>query len=61
MKSAQQLWLEQVRSPLETLNEGVIINDERKQIVFANSKFPGNDQNERRRSSGTVDRQFVSP
>jgi PAS domain S-box-containing protein len=39
MKSAQQLWLEQVGNVLETLNQGVIINDERKQIVFANSKF----------------------
>lgn len=39
MQSAQQLWLEQVGSVLETLNQGVIINDERKQIVFANSKF----------------------
>jgi PAS domain S-box-containing protein len=39
MQSAQQLWLEQVGNVLETLNQGVIINDERKQIVFANSKF----------------------
>jgi PAS domain S-box-containing protein len=39
MNSAQQLWLEQVGSVLETLNQGVIINDERKQIVFANSMF----------------------
>jgi PAS domain S-box-containing protein len=39
MNSAQQLWLEQVGGVLETLNQGVIINDERKQIVFANSMF----------------------
>lgn len=39
MNSAQQLWLEQIGSVLETLNQGVIINDERKQIVFANSMF----------------------
>lgn len=39
MNSAQQLWLKQVGSVLETLNQGVIINDERKQIVFANSMF----------------------
>ena len=39
MKSPQQLWLEQVGNVLETLNQGVIINNERKQIVFANSKF----------------------
>lgn len=39
MKSAQQLWLEQIGSVLETLNQGVIINNERKQIVFANSMF----------------------
>jgi PAS domain S-box-containing protein len=39
MNSAQQLWLEQVGSVLETLNQGVIINDERRRIVFANSMF----------------------
>ena len=39
MNSAQQLWLEQIGSVLETLNQGVIINNERKQIVFANSMF----------------------
>ena len=39
MNSAQQLWLKQVGRVLETLNQGVIINDERKQIVFANSKY----------------------
>ena len=39
MNSAQQLWLEQIGSVLETLNQGVIINDERRQIVFANSMF----------------------
>ena len=39
MNSAQQLWLKQVGRVLETLNQGVIINDERKQIVFANSMF----------------------
>jgi nitrogen fixation/metabolism regulation signal transduction histidine kinase len=39
MNSAQQLWLEQVGNVLETLNQGVIINNERKQIVFANAKF----------------------
>ena len=39
MESAQQLWLEQVGNVLETLNQGVIINNERKEIVFADSKF----------------------
>ena len=39
MNSAQQLWLQQVGSVLETLNQGVIINNESKQIVFANSIF----------------------
>jgi PAS domain S-box-containing protein len=39
MNSAQQLWLEQIGSVLETLNQGVIINDEHRQIVFANSMF----------------------
>lgn len=39
MDSAQQVWLDQVGSVLETLNQGVIINNDRKQIVFVNSKF----------------------
>jgi PAS domain S-box-containing protein len=39
MNAAQQLWLEQVGTVLETLNQGVIINDESKRIVFANSMF----------------------
>jgi PAS domain S-box-containing protein len=39
MNSAQRLWLEQVGRVLETLNEGVIINDERRRVVFANSMF----------------------
>ena len=39
MNSDQQLWLKQVGNVLETLNQGVIINNERKQIVFANSMF----------------------
>jgi len=39
MNAAQQLWLEQVGTVLETLNQGVIINDESKRVVFANSMF----------------------
>jgi PAS domain S-box-containing protein len=39
MNADQQLWLEQVGTVLETLNQGVIINDESKRVVFANSMF----------------------
>jgi PAS domain S-box-containing protein len=37
--SAQQAWLDQVGSVLETLNQGVILNDSAKRVVFANSMF----------------------
>jgi PAS domain S-box-containing protein len=37
--STQQTWLDQVGSILETLNQGVILNDSSKHIVFANSMF----------------------
>jgi PAS domain S-box-containing protein len=37
--STQQQWLDQVGSVLETLNQGVILNDSLKRIVFANSIF----------------------
>jgi PAS domain S-box-containing protein len=37
--STQQRWLDQVGSVLETLNQGVILNDSLKRIVFANSIF----------------------
>jgi len=36
---AEQQWLDEVGAVLETLNQGVIINDERKHVVFANSMF----------------------
>lgn len=39
MKPAQQIWLEQVGGVLETLNQGVIISNEQKRVVFANSIF----------------------
>jgi PAS domain S-box-containing protein len=39
MSAAQQQWLDQVGGVLETLNQGVIINDEHKRVVFANSMF----------------------
>lgn len=39
MSATQQQWLEQVGSVLETLNQGVIINDDARRIVFANSMF----------------------
>jgi PAS domain S-box-containing protein len=37
--SIKNPWLDQVGSVLETLNQGVIISDEDKRIVFANSMF----------------------
>lgn len=39
MSSTQHQWLDQVGSVLETLNQGVIINDDLNRIVFANSIF----------------------
>jgi PAS domain S-box-containing protein len=37
--STKNRWLDQVGSVLENLNQGVIISDEDKRIVFANSMF----------------------
>jgi sigma-B regulation protein RsbU (phosphoserine phosphatase) len=37
--STQQGWLDQIASVLETLNQGVILNDGSKRVVFANSMF----------------------
>jgi sigma-B regulation protein RsbU (phosphoserine phosphatase) len=39
VSTAQEQWLQQVGSVLETLNQGVIISDDETQIVFANSMF----------------------
>src|SRR5262249_51850755 len=39
MTSSQQEWLSQVIHVLETLNQGVIINDSQRRVVFANSTF----------------------
>ena len=39
MEAKQREWLEQVGSVLETLNQGVIINDELRRVVYANSTF----------------------
>ena len=39
MSSTEQEWLDQVTGVLETLNQGVIINDEHRRVVFANSMF----------------------
>jgi PAS domain S-box-containing protein len=39
MSSTQNQWLNYVGSVLETLNQGVIISDEDRHIVFANSMF----------------------
>jgi sigma-B regulation protein RsbU (phosphoserine phosphatase) len=37
--SLHEGWLEQVASVLETLNQGVILNDSEKRVAFANSMF----------------------
>jgi PAS domain S-box-containing protein len=37
--SRQKRWLDQVGSVLESLNQGVIISDEDRRIIFANSMF----------------------
>jgi len=37
--STQNQWLSQVGSVLETLNQGVIISDDERRIIFANSMF----------------------
>jgi PAS domain S-box-containing protein len=39
VETRQREWLEQVGSVLETLNQGVIINDELRRVVYANSTF----------------------
>jgi len=39
VETAQRQWLDQVGGVLETLNHGVIINDDYKRVVFANSMF----------------------
>lgn len=39
MSTTQVQWLQQVGSVLETLNQGVIISDEQRRIVFANPMF----------------------
>ena len=39
MASVQQRWLDEIGGILETLNQGVIIDDDRRQVVFANSIF----------------------
>ena len=36
---AEQQWLGQIGAVLETLNQGVVIIDERKRAVFGNSMF----------------------
>ena len=39
MEETQHKWVDDMKGVLETLNQGVIINDDRKRIVFANSLF----------------------
>src|SRR5580658_6825997 len=39
MPTTQNQWLDQVQSVLEILNQGVIITDDQRQIVFANTMF----------------------
>jgi PAS domain S-box-containing protein len=37
--SLHEAWLDQIASVLETLNQGVILNDSSKRVVYANSMF----------------------
>ena len=39
MSATQEQWVEQVSGVLETLNQGAIINDQHRRVVFANSMF----------------------
>ena len=39
MEDARHKWVHDMKGVLETLNQGVIINDDRKRIVFANRLF----------------------
>ena len=39
MASTENQWLDQVGSVLETLNQGVIITNDQRRIVFVNSMF----------------------
>jgi PAS domain S-box-containing protein len=39
LSTIHQQWLDQIGSVLETLNQGVILNDGSKRVVFANSMF----------------------
>ena len=39
MGSLHEGWLDQIASVLETLNQGVILNDSSKRVVYANSMF----------------------
>ncbi len=39
MEQTQNKWVDDMKGVLETLNQGVIINDDRKRIVFANRLF----------------------
>ena len=39
MPTTQNQWLGQVQSVLEILNQGVIITNDQRQIVFANTMF----------------------
>jgi len=36
---SKPVWLDQMETVLEVLNEGVIIADENRRILFANSRF----------------------
>ncbi len=39
MASLYEGWVDQIASVLETLNQGVILNDSSKRVVYANSMF----------------------
>jgi PAS domain-containing protein len=51
----QKQWLDQVGSVLESLNQGVIISDEDRRIIFANSMFLEMGINRRHRLEVTMD------
>jgi PAS domain S-box-containing protein len=39
LENTTNKWVDEMKGVLETLNQGVIINDDRKRIIFANRLF----------------------
>jgi PAS domain-containing protein len=54
-------WLTQIETVLEVLNEGVVIADDRHQILFANSRFLEMTGFSRRELFGSDASSFYSP